>query len=90
MAAEVHYGAQSIREVASHLWQLLSKIFGEPISKANFRHTLELQPFTKAQQQQIKKQPSNTIPTLEFPSGPVMLSSRLYIPRSPIEEFAYR
>jgi len=90
MAAEIHYGAQSIREVASHLWQLLSKVFGEPISKTNFRHTLELRPFTKAQQEQIEKQPSNTIHTLEFPSGPVMLSSRFYITRPPIEEFAYR
>lgn len=90
MAAEIHYGAQSIREVASQLWQVLSKIFEEPISKANFRHTLEVRALTKVQQQQIEQHASITVPTLEFPSGPVMLSSRFYIPRPPIEEFAYR
>ncbi|MFN6537514.1 MAG: AAA-like domain-containing protein [Nostoc sp. EkiNYC01] len=90
MADEAHYGAQSIREIASQLWHVLSEIFGEPISKANFRHTLEVRPLTKAQQQLIEKHTSNTPPTLEFPSGPVMLSSRFYIPRSPIEELAYR
>ncbi len=90
MAAEAHYGAQSIREVASGLWHVLSEIFGEPISKANFRHTLEVRPLSKAYQQMIEKQTSSTAPSLEFPSGPVMLASRFYVPRSPIEELAYR
>ncbi len=91
MAAEAHYGAQSIREVASGLWHVLSEIFGEPISKANFRHTLEVRPLSKAYQQLIEKQSSSSkLPSLEFPSGPVMLASRFYIPRSPIEELAYR
>ncbi|MEH2148275.1 AAA-like domain-containing protein [Nostoc sp.] len=47
MAAQAHYGAQSIREVASQLWHVLSEIFGEPIAKANFRYTLELRPSPK-------------------------------------------
>ncbi|MHC5756581.1 AAA-like domain-containing protein [Nostoc sp.] len=89
MAAQAHYGAQSIREVASQLWHVLSEIFGEPIAKANFRYTLELRPLTKVQQQLIKKYTSSKAPNLEFPSGPVMLSSHFYIPRSPIEELAY-
>lgn len=90
MTAEAHYGAQRIREVAAHLWRSLSDYWGEPITKANFRDILERHPLTKAQQQLIERYRHPLAPTsLEFPSGPVSLDSKFYIPRPPIEELAY-
>ncbi|NMG07311.1 AAA-like domain-containing protein [Brasilonema sp. UFV-L1] len=90
IAQQAHYGAQSIREIASQLWRSLSEILGEPISKANFRARLERRPLTKEQQQLLQKyySKSATPSAVEFPGGPLMPSSHLYIPRSPIEELA--
>jgi GGDEF domain-containing protein len=90
IALAAHYGEERVRKVASNLWQLLSDFWREPINKFNFRQTLESQRLSKAQQQLIKEfNRTATAITLEFPSGPVSLNSKFYIPRSPIEEQAY-
>lgn len=90
IALEAHYGEERVRKVASHLWQLLSDFWGEPINKANFRPSLELRRLTKVHQQLIKEfNRTATAVSLEFPSGPVSLNSRFYIARPPIEELAY-
>lgn len=90
MAGEAHYAEQRIREVASQLWRLLSDIMGEPIGKANFRSSLEPRSLTRSQQQIIEEYRCPAATTCsEFPSGPLSLSSRFYIPRPPIEELAY-
>lgn len=90
IALAAHYGEERVRKVASNLWQLLSDFWGEPINKFNFRQTLESQRLSKAQQQLIKEfNRTDAAITLEFPSGPVSLNSKFYIPRSPIEEQAY-
>ncbi|AFY30890.1 AAA-like domain-containing protein [Calothrix sp. PCC 7507] len=90
IALEAHYGEERVRKVASNLWQVLSDFWQEPINKFNFRQILESRRLTKAQQQLIKEfNRTATAISLEFPSGPVSLNSRFYIPRQPIEEHAY-
>lgn len=91
MATEAFYGAEHLRKIGSELWIILSDFWGETITKSNFRKTLESRCLTRAQQKLI----DNTISwqflssSLEFPSGPVALDSKFYIPRPPIEELAY-
>jgi diguanylate cyclase (GGDEF)-like protein len=90
IAMEAHYGEERVRKVASNLWQLLSDFWKEPIHKSNFRSSLEPRRLTKAQQQFIQEfNRAATAISLEFPSGPVSLDSKFYIPRPPIEELAY-
>ncbi len=90
IAMEAHYGEERIRKVASKLWQLLSKLWGQPISKTNFRVTLESRHLTKADMQLIKefRRPETIIP-LEFPDSPVASNSNLYITRPPVEQIAF-
>ncbi|ACC81978.1 AAA-like domain-containing protein [Nostoc punctiforme] len=90
IACEAHYGEERVRKIAAHLWQVMSDFCKEPINKSNFRQTVENHRLSKAHQQLIKE--FNKVATaisLEFPSGPVSLNSRFYIPRPPIEEIAY-
>ena len=89
IAHEAHYGEERVRKVASHLWQMLSDFWQEPISKSNFRACVEPRRSTKTQQQLIKEfNCTVTAISLEFPSGPVSVNSRFYIKRPPTEELA--
>ncbi|MEH1940729.1 MAG: AAA-like domain-containing protein [Nostoc sp.] len=90
IAFEAHYGEECVKKIAVDLWQLLSIFCNEPINKSNFRQTLENHRLSEAHQQLIKEfNRAATAISLEFPSGPVSLNSRFYIPRPPIEELAY-
>ncbi|MEA5622889.1 AAA-like domain-containing protein [Nostoc sp. UHCC 0251] len=90
IACEAHYDEESVRKIAAHLWQLLSDFCKEPINQSNFRHTVENHRLSKAHQQLVKEfNKAATAISLEFPSSPVSLNSRFYIPRPPIEELAY-
>ncbi|PMB46588.1 diguanylate cyclase [Fischerella thermalis CCMEE 5330] len=90
IALEAHYGEERVRKVASHLWQLMSDFWKEPINKSNFRQTLEPRQLSRMQHQFIREyNRAATAISLEFPTGPVSLDSRFYIPRPPIEELAY-
>ncbi|MEH1829109.1 MAG: AAA-like domain-containing protein [Nostoc sp.] len=90
IACEGQYGEERVKKIAAHLWQVLSNFCKEPINKSNFRLTLESYPFSEAHQQLVKEfNQAATAISLEFPSGPVSLNSRFYIPRPPIEELAY-
>ncbi|MEJ6480846.1 AAA-like domain-containing protein [Nostoc punctiforme UO1] len=90
IACEAHYGEERVRKIAAHLWQVMSDFCKEPINKSNFRQTVENHRLSKAHQQLIKEfNKAATAISLEFPSGPVSLNSRFYIPRPPIEEIAY-
>ncbi len=89
IAHEAHYGEERVRKVASHLWQMLSDFWLEPINKSNFRACIEPRHSTKTQQQLIKEfNRTVTAISLEFPSGPVSINSRFYIKRPPTEELA--
>ncbi|WP_392480532.1 AAA-like domain-containing protein [Nostoc sp. C110] len=90
IACEAHYGEERVRKIAAHLWQVMSDFCKEPINKSNFRQTVENHRLSKAHQQLINEfNKAATAISLEFPSGPVSLNSRFYIPRPPIEEIAY-
>ncbi|MBD2525188.1 AAA-like domain-containing protein [Nostoc sp. FACHB-133] len=90
IACEAHYGEERVRKIAAHLWQVMSDFCKEPINKSNFRQTVENHRLSKADQQLIKEfNKAATAISLEFPSGPVSVNSRFYIPRPPIEEIAY-
>ncbi|MFS0517495.1 AAA-like domain-containing protein [Nostoc sp. UIC 10607] len=90
IACEAQYDEEHVRKIAAHLWQLLSDFCKEPINKSNFRQTVENHRLSKTHQQLVKEfNKAATAISLEFPSGPVSLNSRFYIPRPPIEELAY-
>ncbi|MCP6761513.1 MAG: AAA-like domain-containing protein [Fischerella sp. CENA71] len=91
IALEAHYGDEQVRKVASNLWQLMSDFWKESINKSNFRQILEPRQLSRIQHQLIREyHRAATAVSLEFPSGPVSLDSRFYIPRPPIEELAYK
>jgi hypothetical protein len=96
MAQKFHYQTDYLKKTAFELWHLLSDIFGETISKTNFRSSLEPRPLSQQQRELIKQFNPNPPPAtkqspdfLEFPTGPIPLSSIFYIERPPIEELAY-
>ncbi len=90
IACETHYCEEDVNKIAAHLWQLLSNFCKEPINQSNFRQTLENHRLSKAHQELVKEfNRAATAISLEFPSSPVSLNSRFYIPRPPIEELAY-
>lgn len=90
IACKADYDEEGVRKIAAHLWQLLSAFCKEPINQLNFRQTVENHRLSKAHQQLVKEfNKAATAISLEFPSGPVSLNSRFYIPRPPIEELAY-
>lgn len=91
MASTAHYGEEHIRKTASFLWQSLTQCCGIKVTKASFRKTLESLALTRSQTQLIenyyRQQTQGTLS--EFPSGPVPVNSRFYIPRPPIEDLAF-
>lgn len=90
MAGEANYTEEYLRRTAAELWSYLSSIWGEPITKPNFRSILEPRRLSQAQKQLIEDaQQSSAIAIPEFPSGPIALDSPFYIPRPPLEELAY-
>ncbi|MBD2533659.1 AAA-like domain-containing protein [Nostoc flagelliforme FACHB-838] len=90
IACEANYGEERIKNIAAYLWQMLSNFCKEPINKSNFRQTLENRHLSEAHQQLVKEfNRAATAISLEFPSGPVSLNSRFYIPRPPIEKLVY-
>mgnify|MGYP005839581619 CR=1 FL=1 len=82
IAAMSYYEEPYLRNIASHLWQILSHLFNIPIQKANFRTTLEPLIWSR----ELPPPPEFS---LEVPSGPVPLGSPFYIERPPIEELCY-
>lgn len=91
MATEAYYGPEHLRKIGSELWSWLSDFWGEPISKSNFRVTLEPRLLSRVHQELIEqhRRRQSPAPFLELPSGPVPLDSSFYIERPPIEELAY-
>lgn len=91
MAQEFHYDADYLKKSAAHLWHALSELFAAPITKTNFRTTLEERTLTP-EQKRVAVEFDRAIAqtrSLEFPSGPVALNSPFYIARPEIEELIY-
>jgi hypothetical protein len=81
------YDADYLRSVGARLWQSLSNAIGDRISKTNFRSVLR-QRF--AASPVIATNPASPPKTdLEFPDGPVPLTSSNYIDRQFLEQDAY-
>ncbi|HHP7229479.1 MAG TPA: AAA-like domain-containing protein [Xenococcaceae cyanobacterium] len=76
IAQNSDYDADYIRVVGSRLWQLLSEVCQEKITKNNFRSILR---------QKSGKKITPCI-TLELPDSSVPLNSNFYIKRPPIEQ----
>jgi hypothetical protein len=92
IASASNYGEQYLRNIASSLWQSLAEIFQKPISKSNFRSSLESRSLTAEERELIQEfTRSQCLATpLEFPGSPVPLASPFYIPHPLIEELAYQ
>ncbi|MBE9123375.1 AAA-like domain-containing protein [Tychonema sp. LEGE 07199] len=92
IASASHYGEHYLRNIASGLWQSLSEIFHIPISKSNFRSSIESRSLTAEEAELIEKfTRSQCLATpLEYPGSPVPLGSPFYINHPLIEELAYQ
>lgn len=103
MAQGSGYGSDYIKEVGSQLWQDLSDALGERVTKKNLH--LVLKRFQQDSISQDNSQPQRefkagssaergfldlvSVSKLDFPSGPVPLSSSFYVNRPPLEELVY-
>ncbi|MEM8639930.1 MAG: AAA-like domain-containing protein [Cyanobacteria bacterium P01_G01_bin.54] len=88
--------------IAPKLWRLLSRVFGEKISKKNLRSVLlgQFQQQTQQQAQQQSPQPQTPVvaapappatqPALDYPTDSVPLDSPFYVVRSPLEPQCYQ
>lgn len=93
IAEAASYDADYIRVVGFQLWQMLSKAFGEKVTKHNFRAVLRDSSLTSllAKPGEKTSEYSSTITdSSEFPEGLVPLDSLFYIDRPPIEQRAYQ
>lgn len=94
------YDDDYIRVVGSRLWQSLSEVFGERVTKSNFRAVLRQQTHHWPRRQAVKRggrsnqtasvglnSRASTPP--RFPDGPLPLDSPFYIKRPHLEQRAY-
>jgi len=78
------------KDVGYRLWKKLSEALGEEVTKKSFRQAL-LREWQKQHGSATETVPgTNADISLEFPEGPVSLSSRFYIDRPPIEADCYK
>ncbi|MGF1481972.1 MAG: AAA-like domain-containing protein [Cyanophyceae cyanobacterium] len=91
IAETLHYRDAYIKNIASQLWQELSLLLGESITKANFRSKLSLRPLASAERQLAQNLERRTLTQdfIEVPGSPVPLDSAFYIERPPVEELAF-
>jgi diguanylate cyclase (GGDEF)-like protein len=105
MAKGSGYGSDYIKEVGSQLWQELSEALGQRVTKKNLHLVLTKYQLRRGvcqnNHQEIPQEIENSFSTtksfldlatvnkLDFPSGPVPLTSPFYIHRPPLEELVY-
>ncbi|MEH2112411.1 AAA-like domain-containing protein [Nostoc sp.] len=89
IAQTAHCSETHIKKVGAELWELLSTVLAEPVSKKTLRAILE-----RRSSELLKRVAQATLPTvrvpdvedfLEFPDGPVKLDSPFYIKHPAIE-----
>ncbi|MBD2542930.1 AAA-like domain-containing protein [Planktothricoides raciborskii] len=85
------YGEHYLRKTASSLWKSLSEIFGESLTKGNFRGILETRALCSNEQLLMETFYANksSEQSPPFPGSPLPLWSKFYIHRPAIEELAY-
>ncbi|MCG8368570.1 MAG: AAA-like domain-containing protein [Pseudanabaenales cyanobacterium] len=100
IAEDCGYDHSYIRDVGFKLWQLLSNVMEQKVSKSNVRAVLgryarlqsgSLSVANRCQETTLSSEPPSISHPfeLEYPSGPVPLNSNLYIERPPIEALTY-
>jgi hypothetical protein len=89
IAQQSRWSEAHVKSVGAQLWDLLSEILLEPVNKKNFRAIFE----RHFRDLLVSGDPSalvNAPPaSLEFPDGPVNLTSDFYCDRPPIETRCY-
>jgi diguanylate cyclase (GGDEF)-like protein len=89
MAIELHYQENYLRNIAKELWPVLTRIFGEPITKINFNSTLRNRDLTPSQTRLVGRVASREDESIPEPYyGPIPLASSLYLERPPLEDLA--
>ena len=92
------YDDDYIRVVGSRLWQSLSEVFGERVTKSNFRAVLRRQaqnwPSSQVgvqvgQSDRVMSARSTDITAPRFPEGPLPLDSPFYVNSPLLEQQAY-
>lgn len=89
IAEDCNYEHNYIRDVGFRLWQLLSEVLDQKISKSNIKGVLGRYARSRAVQSKRIAPVATVPPNLEFPSGTVPLNSPLYIERPPAEQLAF-
>jgi len=89
IALESGYDLDYVKEVGSQLWNALSAVTGEKVTKKNVHLVV-----TALSEKLQNLRPTNLLSPsprspLQFPTGPVSQQSNLYIARPPIEERAF-
>lgn len=90
IASEFGYDLDYLKEVGSQLWNSLSEVTGEKVTKKNFKLVLsnlygeQLDELTDASEVL-----SPRLEPLKFPGGAVSVHSSLYVDRPPVEERVY-
>jgi hypothetical protein len=96
IAQQSSWSEAHVKAVGAALWELLSEILQEPVSKKNFRATMQRRYVDLC----VLEKAHDNVPTrsarissskvaLEFPDGPVKLTSVFYCDRPPIEARCY-
>lgn len=96
IAQPSHWSEAHVKSVGANLWELVSQLLSEHVTKKNFRATMERR-YRELLTAQVPceftaNSDENAITTLltcEFPDGPVRLTSQLYCDRPPIESRCY-
>ncbi|WP_318780330.1 AAA-like domain-containing protein [Atlanticothrix silvestris] len=96
MAEESSYGSDYLKEIGSQLWQDLSKMLGQRITKKNLHLVFEKDQQGTTYTQELVEEPSlKMVPNIisaskiDFPSGPIPLNSPFYIFRPPLERLTF-
>ena len=104
MANQLYYHETYLKKIASEIWQDISTLYGENISKSNFRFKIneeetlivasDYQQLVNYQQlinyqQLVNYQVTVENDIFEFPGSPISLDNKFYIERFPVEDLAY-
>jgi hypothetical protein len=92
MADQLYYNEAYLKNIATEIWNDLSRLSGEAITKNNLRlifdnQESEIVPFEYNRLIDFKSTDENDI--FEFPGSPISANCRFYVERPPLENLAY-
>ncbi|BAY74541.1 hypothetical protein NIES25_09550 [Nostoc linckia NIES-25] len=91
ICAVTRWSEPHVKAVGAALWELMSEILNERVGKKNFRSVMErrYKDLSALKSAQSSNKATSALQSLEFPDGPVKLTSTLYCDRPPIESDCY-